>query len=119
MALEFFLHAADFAPPANVSQPGCRLDDMRVQLGWQPLARKYARDFLQLVELVSSHEVECVWQEHRKSQSFESCAETVRQLRRVVGSRSDLLNAPTYSTKVLLELERIPVVDAAVSNWGE
>jgi hypothetical protein len=66
----------------------------------KPVAPKYARDFLRLIELVTTDEVECVWQEHRKPQSPESFAETALQLRWVIASRSDLLIPPTYSMNV-------------------
>jgi hypothetical protein len=66
----------------------------------RPVAPKYARDFLRLIELVSTDEVERIWQEHRKGQSPESFAETALQLRRTIASQSDLLIPPTYSTKV-------------------
>ena len=66
----------------------------------RPVAPKYARDFLRLVELVGDEDVEPVWQEHRPGSSPESFAETVGQLRRVIGLRPDRLVAPTYSTDV-------------------
>jgi len=62
------------------------------------VAAKYARDFLRLVELVATNEMEKIWQEHRKPQSPESFAATVGELRRLIGLRSDLLVGPTYST---------------------
>jgi hypothetical protein len=48
--------------------------------------------------LVKADEVEQIRQEHRKSQSPESFAETALQLRRTIVSRSDPLIPPTYST---------------------
>ena len=66
----------------------------------KPIAPKYARDFLRLIELVTTDEVECIWQEHRIYQSPESFADTVQKLRRVIASRPDLLVPPTYSTNV-------------------
>jgi hypothetical protein len=63
----------------------------------RPVAPKYARDFLRLIELVTTDEVERIWQEHRKGQSPESFAETALQLRRTIVSRADLLIPPTYS----------------------
>jgi hypothetical protein len=65
-----------------------------------PVAPKYARDFLRLIELVTTDEVERIWQEHRKFPSPESFAETALELRRTIASQSDLLIPPTYSTKV-------------------
>jgi hypothetical protein len=84
------------------------LEDMvarHARLNWdlmedKPIAPKYAQDFLRLLEFVTTEEVEPIWREHRKPQSPESFAETVRQLRRVIASRSDLLIPPTYSTNV-------------------
>lgn len=84
------------------------LEDMvarHARLNWdlmegKPIAPKYAQDFLRLLEFVTTEEVESIWREHRKPQSPESFAETVRQLRRVIASRSDLLIPPTYSTNV-------------------
>ena len=78
----------------------------------RPVAPKYARDFLRLVELVTTDEVECIWQEHRKPQSPESFAETAVQLRRVIASRSDLLIAPTYSTNVFEVCQRCQGAEA-------
>jgi len=78
----------------------------------RPVAPKYARDFLRLVELVTADEVECIWQEHRKPQSPESFAETVLQLRRVIASRSDLLIPPTYSTNVYEVCQRCQAAEA-------
>jgi hypothetical protein len=57
----------------------------------RPVDPKYGRDFLRLIELVRTEEVEPIWQEHRKSQSPESFAETALQLRRTIVSRSDHL----------------------------
>ena len=84
------------------------LEDMvarHARLNWdlmegKPIAPKYAQDFLRLLEFVTTEEVEAIWQEHRKPPSPESFAETVRQLRRVIASRSDLLIPPTYSTNL-------------------
>jgi hypothetical protein len=67
---------------------------------------KYVKDFLRLLELVETHSVEAVWQEHRKPHSLESFAETARELHRLVASRSDLLIVPTYSTDVNASCER-------------
>jgi hypothetical protein len=78
----------------------------------KPIAPKYARDFLRLIELVTIDEVECIWQEHRTYQSPESFAETVQQLRRVIGSRPDLLVPPTYSTNVYEVCQRCQGAEA-------
>ena len=66
----------------------------------RPVAPKYARDFLRLIDLVTTDEVERIWQEHRKPQSPESFAQTALQLRRVIVSRSELLTPPRYSTDI-------------------
>jgi len=78
----------------------------------KPVDPKYARDFLRLIELVSTEEVECIWQEHRTYQSPESFAETAQQLRRVIASRPDLLVPPTYSTNVYQECPRCEGTEA-------
>ena len=57
----------------------------------RPVAPKYAQDFLRLIELVTTDEVERIWQEHRKGQSPESFAEAALRLRRMIASRSELL----------------------------
>jgi hypothetical protein len=78
----------------------------------RPVAPKYARDFLRLMELVTTDEVECIWQEHRKPQSPESFAETALRLRRVIASRSNLLIPPTYSTNVYEVCQRCQHAEA-------
>ncbi len=66
----------------------------------KPVAPKFARDFLRLLEYVETDEIESIWREHRKPHCLESFAKTSRELRRVIGSRSHLLVPPTYSTNV-------------------
>jgi hypothetical protein len=66
----------------------------------KPVAPKYAGDFLRLLELARTDEIESVWPEHRKPQSPESFAEAAQQLRRVIAARSELLIPPSYSTAV-------------------
>ncbi len=66
----------------------------------KPVAPKYARDFLRLLEYVEAEEIEPIWREHRKPHCIESFAETVRLLRLVIASRSNLLIHPTYSSDV-------------------
>lgn len=75
------------------------------------VAPKYARDFLRLVDLVSTGEIEGIWQEHRKPQCPESFAATVLQLRRAITSRPELLIAPAYSTDVEEACPRCRIVD--------
>jgi hypothetical protein len=83
----------------------------------RPVAPKYARDILRLLELVSTDKVECIWQEHRTIQSPESFAETAQQLRGAIASRRDLLVPPTYSTNVhetcprCQDIEAFPLTD--------
>ena len=83
----------------------------------KPVAPKYARDFLRLVDLVPTGEVECVWQEHRKPEYPESFAETVLRLRRAIASRPELLVSPIYSTDVeeacprCRDVESFPLAD--------
>jgi hypothetical protein len=76
------------------------LQDLVARHARRPVAPKYARDFLRLIELVTTDEVERIWQEHRRGQSPESFAETALELRRMIASRSELLIPPTYSTNV-------------------
>jgi hypothetical protein len=51
-------------------------------------------------KLVTTDEIERIWQKHRKGQSPESFTETALQLRGTITSRSELLVPPTYSTSV-------------------
>lgn len=64
------------------------------------LAPKYARDFLRLLDVVATDEVEAAWTDHRKPGSPTSFAQTADELRRLIASRSHLLVAPDYSTEV-------------------
>lgn len=64
----------------------------------KPLAPKYARDFLRLLEYVETGEIESIWREHRKPHFLNSFAETARHLRDVIVSRPDLLIPPQYAT---------------------
>jgi hypothetical protein len=67
----------------------------------KPVAPKYARDFLRLVEWVDSDRVEAIWQEHRKPWFAASFAEAAREIREAIEWRSDLLVQPVYTTDVL------------------
>ncbi|MGA7316627.1 MAG: hypothetical protein WBX22_21965 [Silvibacterium sp.] len=62
---------------------------------------KYSRDFLRMLELVITDEVEGIWREHRKPHMPEGFADTVRELRRVIEVRRDLLVAWDYSEDAL------------------
>ena len=83
----------------------------------KPVAPKYARDFLRIVNLVPTGEIEGIWQEHRKPECPESFAGAVFQLRRVIASRPELLISPTYSTDVekvcprCRDVEAFPLAD--------
>jgi hypothetical protein len=83
----------------------------------KPVAPKYARDFLRMVDMVSISEVEGIWQEHRKSGCPESFEETVLLLREAIASQPELLIAPTYLTDVeevcprCREVEDFPLAD--------
>ncbi len=59
---------------------------------------KYVQDFLRLMEVVTTEEVEDIWREHRKPQFPESFSEAVRELQRIIPLRSDLLVTWDYST---------------------
>jgi hypothetical protein len=71
-----------------------------------PVAPKYARDLLRLLEVVNTAEVEPAWQEHRKPGSPESFVETAKILCRLIQARPDLLFARPYSTDVEAVCER-------------
>lgn len=76
------------------------------------VAPKYARDFLRLLDLVATDEIEYIWQEHRKPQSPESFAETAQQLRGAIALRSNQLVPSSYSTNVAEVCERCHPVAA-------
>ena len=83
-----------------------------------PVAPKYARDFLRLLDIVSTDQVEAAWQEHRKPNSPERFQGAANEIRRLVSTRPDLLISPVYSTDVNAICERcrnsvaLPLVDA-------
>ena len=62
-----------------------------------PVAPKYAKDFLRLLEIVKTDQVEVAWKEHRKPNAPESFADAALALRSLIQSHSDLLIPPTYS----------------------
>ncbi len=70
------------------------------------IAQKYARDFLRLLEIVKTDEVEAAWKEHRKPHAPENFADVAIELRRLIESRPDLLVTPTYSLDVNAVCER-------------
>jgi hypothetical protein len=83
-----------------------------------PVAAKYARDFLRLLDIVSTDQVQAVWQEHRKPDSPERVQDAASEIRRLVSTRPDLLVSPAYLTDVSVVCERcrgsaaLPLVDA-------
>jgi len=52
---------------------------------------KYARDFLRMLALVKSEEIEEVWEEHRKPECPEDFRETVTELRGAIALKPELL----------------------------
>ncbi len=78
----------------------------------KPVAPKFARDFLRMLELVTTEEIEPIWREHRKPQSPATFEETASQLRHGIASRQDLLISPTYSTDVDEICHRCRATDA-------
>jgi hypothetical protein len=82
------------------------------------VAPKYTADFLRLLEIASTYQVEAVWQEHRKPDSPERFQDAANEIRRLVSTRPDLLVNPAYLTDVSVICERcrggaaLPLVDA-------
>jgi hypothetical protein len=66
----------------------------------QKLAPKYARDFLRMLDVANPGKIENVWEEHRKPEDPQSFCEAAVVLRKAIAERTDLLNAPVYSTDV-------------------
>jgi hypothetical protein len=66
----------------------------------RPIAPKYARDFLRLLDLSTHEDVESAWQEHRQTHRPESFASVAAEIRRLVAVRPELLVDPIYSTDV-------------------
>ncbi|MGC2298157.1 MAG: hypothetical protein WA476_05095, partial [Acidobacteriaceae bacterium] len=67
----------------------------------KPLAPKYARDFLRVLDLSADQgceATEALWQEHRKPHFATGFAEAALQIRRAIDARPDLLVPPSYST---------------------
>jgi len=71
-----------------------------------PIAPKYAKDFLRLLAIVKTDEVEVAWKEHRKPNAPESFADAALELRKLIESRADLLVTPTHSLDVNALCER-------------
>jgi hypothetical protein len=70
------------------------------------VAPKHTRDFLRLLELVNTHDVEPIWQEHRKPRSPESFSDAAEEIRRLITARSELIISPVYCTDVTARCER-------------
>jgi hypothetical protein len=62
-----------------------------------PVPRKYARDFLRLLELADAGQVETAWQDHRKPKHPVTFAETNRLLQDLIPARPELLITPRFS----------------------
>jgi hypothetical protein len=77
----------------------------------RPVAPKYVRDFLRMIDFVTTEEVQAIWLEHRKSESPENFAEAARRVRREIQTRPDLLVDPVYSTDVTEVCTRCRVVE--------
>jgi hypothetical protein len=72
----------------------------------RPVAPKYARDFLRLLALSTVEGVEPAWQDHRQAHRPESFSTVVKEIRRLIADRRDLLVSPAYSTDVNAICER-------------
>jgi hypothetical protein len=115
-------------PLAGLTMKVVSIEDLaarHARLNWdlmegRPVAPKFARDFLRMLELVDAGEVEEVWQEHRKPHYPTNFVEVAGRLRAVIAERAELLIAPVYSTDVLAVCPRckaaegFPLADANV-----
>jgi hypothetical protein len=79
---------------------------------------KYARDFLRMLALVKTDEMEGVWQEHKRPQCPESFAETARELHNAIPAKPELLAPVARLIDVNAECPRcqgtemLPLADA-------
>jgi len=64
------------------------------------VAPQHAQDFLRLLPLVNTTQMEPIWKEHRKPECPVSFAETITELNQAIASRRDLLAARVYSKDV-------------------
>jgi hypothetical protein len=64
------------------------------------VAPQHARDFLRLLPLVSTAQMEDIWQEHRTPECPVSFAETIAELNKVIASKTELLVPREYSKDV-------------------
>jgi hypothetical protein len=70
------------------------------------VAAKYTRDFLRLLEAVKTHDVQPVWQEHRRPHSPDSFIDAAEEIRRLITVRSELIISPVYCTDVTARCDR-------------
>ncbi len=81
------------------------LEAAHARLSWglvegKKVPPQYARDYLRLLPLVTTEQIEEVWQEHRKPECPVSFAETVAELDRAIAARTELLVPKVYSKDV-------------------
>jgi hypothetical protein len=74
--------------------------------GDRMVAPKHVRDFVRLLEVVNSDNVENVWQEHRNRNSPERFSDATVDLGRLIEERARQLVFPTYSVDVTAVCER-------------
>jgi hypothetical protein len=70
------------------------------------VAPKHVRDFVRLLEVANSDDVEAVWQEHRNRNSPERFSDATIDLGRLIEERAKQLVLPTYSMDVTAICER-------------
>ena len=70
------------------------------------VAPKHVRDFVRLLEVVNSDDVEAVWQEHRNRNSPEHFSDATMNLGKLIEERAKQLDLPTYSMDVTAVCER-------------
>jgi hypothetical protein len=70
------------------------------------VAPKHVRDFVRLLEVANSVDVEAVWQEHRNRNSPERFSDAIIDLGRLIEERAKQLVLPTYSMDVTAICER-------------
>jgi hypothetical protein len=66
----------------------------------QPVAPKFARDFLRMVSFAKTERIEPVWQDHRESNDPVSFTEATALLRDTIAARADLLIPVAYPTDI-------------------
>jgi hypothetical protein len=71
-----------------------------------PVAPKYVRDFLRLLALSSTEDIESAWQDHRQSHRPVGFSKAAMEIRRLIAERAELLVSPVYSTDVNAICER-------------